>query len=86
MARNRTNSVIPDNKDEFYVTFLDSGSMKEQEKLVQTNDDHRAQLEALAEENRQLRLAADAFGQLAERLNDELRRLHAQRPRVGDRR
>jgi hypothetical protein len=60
--------------------------MNEQEKPVQTNEDHRAQLEALAEENRQLRLAADAFGQLAERLNDELRRIHAQRPRSSDRR
>lgn len=56
--------------------------MKSQEKVVQMSDpveDHRAMLEALAEENRQLRLAATAFGQLAERLNEELRRVRAQR-------
>jgi hypothetical protein len=60
--------------------------MKKQEKPVHMNEDHRAQLEALAEENRQLRLAADAFGQLAERLNDELRRIHAQRARSSEHR
>ncbi|HEY2431607.1 MAG TPA: hypothetical protein VGI12_02965 [Vicinamibacterales bacterium] len=59
--------------------------MKQLEKTVQTHEDNRAQLEALAEENRQLRLAANAFGQLAERLNDELRRIHAQRLRTDHR-
>jgi hypothetical protein len=52
--------------------------------VVQVHDsveDHRALLEALTEENRQLRLAADSFGRLAERLNEELRRMGGPRPR-----
>lgn len=58
--------------------------MKRKEEDVQiTNEleDHRALLEALAEENRQLRLAADSFGRLAERLNEELRRMGGVRHR-----
>jgi hypothetical protein len=56
--------------------------MKSEQKVVEIServDDHQALLEELAEENRQLRLAATAFGQLAERLNEELRRAKAQR-------
>jgi len=49
--------------------------------VANERENHSARLEALIEENRQLRLAADTFGRLAERLNDELRRLGARHPR-----
>jgi hypothetical protein len=51
-----------------------------------SDDDPRRQLEVLAEENRQLRLSAIAFGQLAERLNEQLRRLEPARSSLADRR
>lgn len=44
---------------------------------------YRKRIEQLEEENRELRRAADSFGRLAERLNDQLIQ---ERRRGGDRR